>query len=76
MFTEVGILCKHCLRVMHACCVANIPEKYIWKRWCKTIEECQSNELRVLHARKEDIQCSSIWKMQKIRKMNTLQQAK
>ena len=29
MFTEVCILCKHCLCVMHACCVANIPEKYI-----------------------------------------------
>ena len=52
MFTEVGILCKHCLRVMHACCVANIPEKYLRKRWCKTIEECQSNELIVGNARK------------------------
>ncbi|KAJ8438344.1 hypothetical protein Cgig2_013392 [Carnegiea gigantea] len=54
------------------CNYEEVQEKYIRKRWCKTIEECQSNELRVRHASKEDIQCSSIWKMQMIRKMNTL----
>ncbi|KAJ8452000.1 hypothetical protein Cgig2_016581 [Carnegiea gigantea] len=55
-----------------ACNYEEVQEKYLQKRWCKTIEECQSSELIVGNARKEDIQCSSIWKMQMIRKMNTL----
>ena len=25
MFSEVGILCSHCLRVLHACCVEHVP---------------------------------------------------
>ena len=41
MFTEVGILCSHCLRVLHACCVEQVSDKYITRRWCKGIKDGQ-----------------------------------
>ncbi|KAJ8424952.1 hypothetical protein Cgig2_018759 [Carnegiea gigantea] len=45
MFTEVGILCYHCLRVLHACCVEHVPNRYIIKRWCKGIKGGHNLEL-------------------------------
>ena len=27
MFLEVGILCSHCLRVLHACCVEQVSDQ-------------------------------------------------
>ena len=32
LFTKVEILCSHCLRVLYACCVEQVPGQYIIKR--------------------------------------------
>ncbi|XP_019161018.1 PREDICTED: protein FAR1-RELATED SEQUENCE 5-like [Ipomoea nil] len=39
LFSELGILCCHCLRILHVHCVSNIPDKYILKRWTKKVVE-------------------------------------
>ena len=62
MFTEVGILCSYCLRVLHACCVEQVPDQYIIRRWCKGIKDGQNLEL-VSPTGKEHVGCSSVWKM-------------
>ena len=59
MFTEVGILCSYCLRVLHACCVEQVSDSYIIRRWCKGIKDGQNLELG-LSTGKEPRFCSSI----------------
>ncbi|KAJ8435945.1 hypothetical protein Cgig2_023321 [Carnegiea gigantea] len=71
MFTEVGMLCSHSLRVLHACYVNQVPDKYINKRWCKGIKDGQNLDVGISNG-KEPMVCSSVWKMQMIRKMNSL----
>ena len=71
-FTEIGLLCSHCLRVLHTCCVQKVPDRYIMKRWSKGIKEIQSNELIVEGGMKDTAVCSSVWRMQMGRKMNAL----
>ncbi|XP_019181570.1 PREDICTED: protein FAR1-RELATED SEQUENCE 9-like [Ipomoea nil] len=39
LFLELGILCCHCLRILHVHCVSSIPDKYILKRWTKKVVE-------------------------------------
>ncbi|XP_019176479.1 PREDICTED: protein FAR1-RELATED SEQUENCE 1-like [Ipomoea nil] len=39
LFSELGILCCHCLRILHVHCVSSIPDKYILKRWTKKAVE-------------------------------------
>ncbi|KAJ8440394.1 LOW QUALITY PROTEIN: hypothetical protein Cgig2_019383 [Carnegiea gigantea] len=69
MFTEVGILCSHCLRMLHARCVEQVPDQYISKRWCKGIDG-QNLDFKKSTG-KEHMGCSSVWKMQTLRKMNS-----
>ena len=42
-FIEVGILCSHCLQVLHACCVDKVLHQYVLKWWCKEIKEGEFN---------------------------------
>ncbi|XP_019167279.1 PREDICTED: protein FAR-RED IMPAIRED RESPONSE 1-like [Ipomoea nil] len=37
LFSEMGILCCHCIRILDINCVASIPDKYIMKRWTKKV---------------------------------------
>ncbi|XP_019198292.1 PREDICTED: protein FAR1-RELATED SEQUENCE 7-like [Ipomoea nil] len=37
LFSEMGILCCHCLRILDINCVPSIPDKYIMKRWTKKV---------------------------------------
>ncbi|XP_031116539.1 protein FAR1-RELATED SEQUENCE 3-like [Ipomoea triloba] len=39
LFSEMGILCSHSLRILNIHCVATIPDKYILKRWTKRVIE-------------------------------------
>ncbi|XP_019186607.1 PREDICTED: protein FAR1-RELATED SEQUENCE 7-like [Ipomoea nil] len=62
LFSEMGILCSHSLRIFNVHCVAAIPDKYIIKRWTKKgIEDriissdCSSNIFSI---------ASSIWVIQ------------
>ncbi|KAJ8436534.1 LOW QUALITY PROTEIN: hypothetical protein Cgig2_026649 [Carnegiea gigantea] len=71
MFIEVGILCSHYLRVLHACCIKQVPDEYIIRRWCKDIKDGQNLELGTPTS-KEHAGCSSIWKMQMSRNMNSI----
>ncbi|KAJ8423422.1 hypothetical protein Cgig2_032672 [Carnegiea gigantea] len=58
-------------RVLHACSVKQVPDQYINKRWCKGIKDGQilDSENSV---GKELMACSSVWKMQMMRKINSL----
>jgi len=71
MFIEVGILCSHCLRVLHVCCVEQVPDQYINKRCCSGKKDGQNVDLGKSTG-KEPIVCFSVWKMQMMRKMNSL----
>jgi len=62
MFTEVGILCSYCLRVLYTCCVEQVPDQYIIRRLCKCIKDGQNLELGTSTG-KEHVGCSSVWKM-------------
>jgi len=57
--------------VLHACCVEQVPDKYITRRWCKGIKDGQNLDLGKSTG-KEDTGCSSVWKMQMMRKMNSI----
>ncbi|XP_019192156.1 PREDICTED: protein FAR1-RELATED SEQUENCE 7-like [Ipomoea nil] len=37
LMSELGILCCHCIRILHVHCVSSIPDKYILKRWTKKV---------------------------------------
>lgn len=63
------MLCSHCLRVLHACCVEHVPDRYIIRRWCMGIKDGHSLELGSLTSA-HNVGCSSVWKMQMLRKMN------
>ena len=65
------MLCSHSLRVLHPCCVNQVPDKYINKRWCKGIKDGQNLDVWISNG-KEPMVCSSVWKMQMMRKMNSL----
>ena len=39
MFTEVRTLCSHCPKVLHTCCVEQVPTRCIIRRWCKGIKD-------------------------------------
>ncbi|XP_031108391.1 protein FAR1-RELATED SEQUENCE 5-like [Ipomoea triloba] len=44
LFTETGILCCHCLRILNVHCVSEVPNKYILKRWTKRVLEDENAE--------------------------------
>ena len=71
MFTEVGILSSHCLRVLHACCVDEVLDQYIINRWWKGIKYGQSIDSGISSCNERKV-CSSIWQMQMMRKMDSL----
>ncbi|KAJ8433031.1 hypothetical protein Cgig2_015458 [Carnegiea gigantea] len=58
-------------RVLHACCINQVPNQYINKRWCKGIKDGQNLDLGI-STRKDPMVCSSVWKTQMMRKMNSL----
>ena len=62
MFTEVEILCFHCLRVLYVYCVEHVPDRYIIKRWCKGIKDGHNLKLGSSTG-KDYVGCSYIWKM-------------
>ncbi|XP_019189427.1 PREDICTED: protein FAR1-RELATED SEQUENCE 7-like [Ipomoea nil] len=39
LISELGILCCHCLRILHVHCVSSIPDKYIMKMWTKKVAD-------------------------------------
>ncbi|XP_031099786.1 protein FAR1-RELATED SEQUENCE 7-like [Ipomoea triloba] len=45
LFTETGILCCHCLRILNVHCVSEVPNKYILKRWTKRVLEDENAEI-------------------------------
>ena len=71
MFIEVVILCSCYLRVLHACRVQQFPDQYINKRWCKDIKDGQNVDSRKSIGNEPMVR-SSVWKMQMMRKMNSL----
>ncbi|KAJ8430473.1 hypothetical protein Cgig2_003055 [Carnegiea gigantea] len=52
-------------------CVQKVSDKYIMKRWSKSVKESQSNKLIVEDGAKDTTVCS-FWRMQMGRKMNAL----
>ncbi|XP_019192724.1 PREDICTED: protein FAR1-RELATED SEQUENCE 12-like [Ipomoea nil] len=70
LFSEMGILCSHSLRIFNVHCVAAIPDKYIIKRWTKKVIEdriissdCSSNIFSI---------ASYVWVIQMGRKFQQL----
>ncbi|XP_019151011.1 PREDICTED: protein FAR1-RELATED SEQUENCE 5-like [Ipomoea nil] len=70
LFSEMGILCSHSLRIFNVHCVAAIPDKYIIKRWTKKVIEdriisrdCSSNIFSI---------ALSVWVIQMGRKFHQL----
>ncbi|KAJ8424456.1 hypothetical protein Cgig2_016223 [Carnegiea gigantea] len=68
-YKEVGS--SSCDRVLHACCVEQVPDQYINKRWYKGIKDGQNLDSGKSVGKKPMV-CSSVWKMQVMRKMNSL----
>ncbi|XP_019178034.1 PREDICTED: protein FAR1-RELATED SEQUENCE 5-like [Ipomoea nil] len=70
LFSEMGILCSHSLRIFNVHCVAAIPDKYIIKRWTKKgIEDriiSSDSSLNILSI------ASSVWVIQMGRKFQQL----
>ncbi|KAJ8428154.1 hypothetical protein Cgig2_028029 [Carnegiea gigantea] len=60
-----------CYRVLHVCCVEQMPDHYTMKKWCKGIKNGQSLDLGKSSG-KEPMVCGSVWKMQMMRKINLL----
>ncbi|KAL8464742.1 hypothetical protein ACS0TY_034304 [Phlomoides rotata] len=52
-FEECGILCYHCLRILHINSVQNIPDAYILKRWTKLAKSQVWDKLKTQISEKE-----------------------
>ncbi|XP_031099773.1 protein FAR1-RELATED SEQUENCE 5-like [Ipomoea triloba] len=70
LFTETGILCCHCLRILNVHCVSEVPNKYILKRWTKRVLEDENAGIV------PPSQCfnvpSSVWTLEITRKFQKL----
>ncbi|XP_031111858.1 protein FAR1-RELATED SEQUENCE 5-like [Ipomoea triloba] len=70
LFTETGILCCHCLRILNVHCVSEVPNKYIMKRWTKRVLEDENAGII------PPSQCfnvpSSVWTLEITRKFQKL----
>ncbi|XP_031121402.1 uncharacterized protein LOC116024582 [Ipomoea triloba] len=70
LFTETGILCCHCLRILNVHCVSEVPNKYILKRWTKRVLEDENAGII------PPSQCfnvpSSVWTLEITRKFQKL----
>ncbi|XP_019179493.1 PREDICTED: protein FAR1-RELATED SEQUENCE 5-like [Ipomoea nil] len=70
LFSEVGILCCHCLRILNVHCVSTIPDKYILKRWTKKVIEGRTVNIASLSYNVGV--ASSIWVVEMIKKFQRL----
>ncbi|XP_048495932.2 protein FAR1-RELATED SEQUENCE 1-like [Beta vulgaris subsp. vulgaris] len=68
-FDEVGLLCKHCLRVLHLNNVTTIPKRYIVKRWTKDAM-CTKVDDHVVE--ESGVVPSSVWRLNTLRNFNKL----
>ncbi|KAJ8420929.1 hypothetical protein Cgig2_017125 [Carnegiea gigantea] len=51
-----------CSMVLHACCVEQVPDQYIIRRWCKGIKDGQTLDFGTSNG-KDNVGCSSVWRM-------------
>ncbi|XP_019185965.1 PREDICTED: protein FAR1-RELATED SEQUENCE 1-like [Ipomoea nil] len=70
LFTELGILCCHCLRILNVHCVSEVPEKYILKRWTKKVVEVDNVD--IMSRVDSGNGASSVWLLEIIRKFQRL----
>ncbi|XP_019178322.1 PREDICTED: protein FAR1-RELATED SEQUENCE 12-like [Ipomoea nil] len=70
LFTELGILCCHCLRILNVHCVSEVPEKYILKRWTKKVVEVDNFD--IMSRVDSGNGASSVWLLEIIRKFHRL----
>lgn len=68
MFSEVGFLCCHCLRILNIHCVDSLPEQYINARWKRDlcVDRTTTYEVVSIGSR------SSTWRLQTMRTFNRL----
>ncbi|KAJ8438362.1 hypothetical protein Cgig2_015289 [Carnegiea gigantea] len=52
--------------------LAHIPDRHIMQRWCKGVKDGQSNDYASKISKKDPMLCSSVWRLQMRRKMNSL----
>lgn len=70
LFSELGILCCHCLRIMNVHCICSIPDKYILKRWTKKVAEGKAVDMGSLSSNVGV--APSIWVVEMTRKFQRL----
>lgn len=70
-FEECGILCYHCLRIMHINSVQNIPDAYILKRWTK-LAKSQVRDMLKSQIREKENNDSITWRNDMLRKYDNL----
>ncbi|XP_019150184.1 PREDICTED: protein FAR1-RELATED SEQUENCE 5-like [Ipomoea nil] len=70
LFTELGILCCHCLRILNVHCVSEVLEKYILKRWTKKVVEVDNVD--IMSTVDSGNGASSVWLLEIIRKFQRL----
>ncbi|XP_019166801.1 PREDICTED: protein FAR1-RELATED SEQUENCE 7-like [Ipomoea nil] len=70
LFTELGILCCHCLRILNVHCVSEVLEKYILKRWTKKVVEVDNVD--IMSRVDSGNGASSVWLLEIIRKFQRL----
>ncbi|KAL2899217.1 Protein FAR1-RELATED SEQUENCE 9 [Bienertia sinuspersici] len=68
-FGEVGLLCKHSLRVLHLNNITYIPSKYIVKIWTKGAMCTRVDDLALAH---HGIAPPSVWRLDNIRKFTRI----
>ncbi|KAL2901889.1 Protein FAR1-RELATED SEQUENCE 12 [Bienertia sinuspersici] len=63
-FGDVGLLCKHCLRVLYLNHITHIPSTYIVKRWTKGATCTRVDDIALAH---QGIAPLSVWRLPNIR---------
>ncbi|XP_019161007.1 PREDICTED: protein FAR1-RELATED SEQUENCE 7-like [Ipomoea nil] len=69
-FSEMGILCSHCLRILNINCVGTIPDQYICQRWTKRVVE--DRIMDISSGPNMSTVASSVWVIQMGRKFQRL----
>ncbi|CAH9079359.1 unnamed protein product [Cuscuta epithymum] len=74
MFSEVGILCRHILRIYNIHCVKCIPRDYIMSRWTKgaILPNMGRSHIEAPDTLFGKILEDSVWRVQMTRKFNTI----
>ncbi|XP_021731731.1 protein FAR1-RELATED SEQUENCE 1-like isoform X2 [Chenopodium quinoa] len=65
LFSEMGLLCCHALRIYHMNCVHKIPDDYICKRWTKAAMCSHGLDEPTM---KTNVVSTSVWRTQTLRK--------